>query len=207
MRSFNVKHWSCIGILAVLAAIFVGCGSGNDLLDEVGQRYTASVEIEDNGEGTLTVDIAQDMCDSDWEDYGPAIANVTIAAATDAPGITLQSYTIEYIPQLSPNSLNVLVMPPDLADGFTGSYSVDIAPGGSSTFSLTCISSDTKEEYRTKAGWTVVDNRPTEYYWVKPQLEEGRYTIRFTFNFLNTEGQTETITKDATVWLGDFDNC
>lgn len=207
MRSFNVKLWSCIAILTVLAMIVVGCGSGNDLLDEVGQRYTASIEIEDNGEGTLTVDIARELCDSDFEDYGPTIANVTVAVSSDAPGITLQSYTIQYIPQLSPDSTNKLVMPPDLADGFTGSYSVDIASGSSGTFSLTCMSTDTKEEYRTKVGFVVVDNRPTEYYWIPPLLEEGRYTIRFTFNFLNTEGQTETITKDATVYLGDFDNC
>lgn len=211
MRPFNVKLLGCIGLFTIFTMIIGGCGSGNDLLDPVGQRYTASIEIQDFAEFDLAVDAVQDNCemdataDDDWEDFGPAIANVTVAVDSDAPGITLQSYTIEYIPQLSPNGTTT-EMPPALEDPLPGAYNIDIASGNSATFSLTCVSVDTKVEYRDKVGWTWFNNG-TVRYWVPPSLEEGRYTIRFTFTFLNTEGHTEVITKNATVWFGNFDNC
>lgn len=211
MRPFNVKLLGCIGLFMVFTMIIGGCGSGNDLLDPVGQRYTASIEIEDFSGLDLAVDIAQDDCDmdatttDDWEDYGTAIANVTIAVAANAPGITLQSYAIEYIPLLSPNGTTT-EMPTDLEDPLPGVYNIDIAPGGSVTFPLTCVSVDTKQEFRDEQGWTWFNNGVYRY-WIAPALSEARYTIRFTFIFLNTEGQTEIITKSATVWFGDFDNC
>jgi hypothetical protein len=212
MRPFNVKLLGCIGLLIGLAGI-IGCGS-SDLLDEVGQRYSATVEIQDFSDIDLGIDIAQDDCDldatttDDGEDYGPAIANVTISVATNTPGITLQSYTIEYIPQLSStgDAGTPTLMPTDLEDPLPGVYNIDIASGGSKTFSITCMSVDTKQEYRNEQGW-VWFNDGVNRYWIAPILSEGRYTIRFTFTFLNTEGQTEIITKSATVWLGDFDNC
>jgi hypothetical protein len=206
MRSVNVKLWGCIGSLMVLAMIIFGCGSGNDLLNEVGQRYSANVEIVDNAEPRLTIDIAQDLCDSTWEDYGPSSANVTISVASDAPGITLQSYTIDYIPQLSATGDPTVptVMPEDLATPLPAAYNIDIPSGGSATFSIIAISTDTKEEYRRRQGWAWDS---TTLNWVPPVLNEGVYTIQFAFTFLNTEGQTEIVTKNVTVWFGDFDNC
>jgi hypothetical protein len=193
-------------------AIIVGCGSGGDLLDEVGQRYTATLEIEDFAGLDLAIDIAQDDCDAnatttdDFEEYGPAIANIDISVSSDAPGITLQSYSIQYIQLPSEDGTGTIVTPPDLDDPLPGFYNIDIPSGGSATFPLTCMSVDTKEEYRLKLGWTEFNDGNLRF-WVSPGLDEGRYTIRFTFTFMNTEGHTETIVRDATVWLGDFDNC
>jgi hypothetical protein len=152
MRPFNVKLWGCIGIICVVAMIF-GCGGG-DLLDENGQRYSASISIKDLDEETLTVDVIQSYCDSDVEDFGDATASVQIAVSPDALGITLKSYVIEYIPLESEDGTGALVMPPTLDGPLTGGNSgVDIPSGGSLTFDITCISVDTKQEFRIKNGW------------------------------------------------------
>jgi hypothetical protein len=146
----------CLGLVIIIAASFLtyGCGGADDpLLDEVGQRYTASISIKDLDEETLTVDVVQNYCDADVEDYGPVSAGVEFAVDADAPGITLKEYTLEYIPLESEDGTG-LVMPPTLdspLDG--GNLGIDIASGGSASFDITCMSVDTKEEYRTKVGW------------------------------------------------------
>jgi hypothetical protein len=153
MRSFNVKLWGCIGTICVMAMIF-GCGSGNDLLDETGQRYTASIAIQDLDEETLTVDAIQDFCDDDVEDFGDATASVTVGVSTDAPGITLQSYVLEYFPLESEDGTGTIVMPPTLDSPLTGGGTgIDIPSGGSATFEITCLSVETKQEFRIKNGW------------------------------------------------------
>jgi hypothetical protein len=213
MRPLNVKLFCCIGLLLSIAMV-VGCGSSDGPLDEVGQRYTAIITIDDGfTEGDQAVDIAMDDCDmnattnDDWEDFGPAIANVKIAVSSDAPGITLQSYSIQYIALPSPNSVTIET-PTDLEDPLPGYFNIDIPSGGSASFSLTCMSVDTKTEYREEQGWTwYYDAGTGARFWIPPELEEGRYTIRFTFNYVNTEGHTGSIVRDATVWLGDFDDC
>ena len=133
MRSFNVKLWGCIGIICVMAMI-IGCGGG-DLMDETGQRYTASVAIQDLGENTLNIDVIQNFCDSDPEDYGDVSAEVSVGVSADALGITLQGYTIEYIPLESEDGSGNLVTPPAL-DGplIGGNLGIDIASGSSATF-------------------------------------------------------------------------
>lgn len=269
MRPFNVKLWSCIGIICVVIMI-IGCG-GADLLDETGQRYTASVAIQDLNEETLTVDALQGYCDTEVEDFGDATASITVGVSSDAPGITLQSYVLEYIALESEDGTGTVVMPPTLDGPLTGGGSgIDIASGASATFEITCISVDTKEEFRTKNGWlyydeTVgglaainakeievtmkeaeIDSKEAEIiaalaadpdaditflerqldnleadladlqaeldalpyeFWTVPLLQAARYKIRITLNFEDTEGQSRTIVRDKTVWLGPYDNC
>jgi hypothetical protein len=136
------------------SAIILGCGSGGDLLDEPGQRYTANIAIKDLGEERLTVDVIQDYCESDWEDYGPAAAAVDFAVDANAPGITLIGYTLEYIPLESEDGTGTIVMPPTLDSPLRGgNLGYDIPSGGSASFDITCMSVDTKEEYRRKAGY------------------------------------------------------
>jgi hypothetical protein len=43
--------------------------------------------------------------------------------------------------------------------------------------------------------------------WSWPELEEGRYRIRITFEFEDTSLEKRTVVREATVWLGNFDNC
>ena len=160
MRPFNVKLLCCIGLLAGLAVV-IGCGAGGDLLDETGQRYTANIAIQELDEETLSVDVIQDFCDTDVEDYGPASAAVNFAVDVNAPGITLQNYTIEYIPLPSEDGTGTIVMPPTLDSPLTGgNLGIDIVSGGTAAFEITCISVDTKEEYRRKVGWVYYPEDP-----------------------------------------------
>lgn len=268
MRSFNVTLCCCIGLLAGLA-IFTGCGSDTDLLDETGQRYTANIAIQDLNAETLTVDVIQDFCDSEAEDYGPASAAVDFAVDPNAPGITLTGYTLEYIPLPSEDGTGTIVMPPPLDSPLPGgNLGIDIASAGTASFEITCMSVDTKEEYRRKVGWTLytetpegladiaakqaeVDAKQAEvdatlaaiasapdgsdtsglqavlavqqaqleqlqaeldalFFSFRPpfpELDEARYRIRITFFFEDTSGEDRTVVRDATVWLGNFDNC
>jgi hypothetical protein len=138
--------------LGLLWSIIIGCGS-TDLLDEVGQRYTAMISIQDLDNETLSIDVIQSYCDSDVEDYGPVTASVEFAVGA-APGITLQNYTLEYFPLESADGTGVLVMPPDLESPINGgNLGIDISSGGSASFEITCLSVDTKEEYRIEVGW------------------------------------------------------
>ena len=41
----------------------------------------------------------------------------------------------------------------------------------------------------------------------QPTFEEGRYKIRITFDFEDKAGNTRTISREATVWFGNFDHC
>ncbi|MCJ8502081.1 hypothetical protein [Desulfatitalea alkaliphila] len=141
-----------------MLALVAGCSSGG--LDEMGQRYMAFLEAEDfsSGDGTLAIDVAQDDCninalDPDWEDFGPAIGNVTVTVSEDALGITLESYTIHYEPLESPDGTST-TMPPRLESIYNGAYTMDIQSGASGTFSITLMSVDTKQEFQDKSGWS-----------------------------------------------------
>ena len=159
MRGINVKLWGCIGLIWV-AVMIIGCGGG-DLLDEPEHRYTASIAIQDGEEETLTIDTVQSFCDTEPEDFFDATASVTVTVASGAPGITLKGYTLEYIPLESEDGTGTIVMPPDL-DGplHGGNLMVDIASGTTSTFEITCLSIDTKEEFRVKVGWLYYTDTP-----------------------------------------------
>ena len=202
-------------ILLVLGSVWIyGCGSGSDLLDEQNSRYTASLSVDDQTDTEFSIDIAQDDCDlnatttGDTEDYFPAIGEITVTVGADAPGITLQSYEIEYIPRLSEDGTHNLVMPPVLDDPLPASYNVYIPTASTVVFSLTAISVDTKEEYRNLTGWTLFFDAVTgALYWVPPNLDEARYTVRFTLHFKDENSEDRTITVEQTVWFGDFDNC
>ena len=281
MRPFNVKLLCCMGLFC--SAIILGCGSGGDLLDEPGQRYTANIAIKDLDEETISVDVIQSMCDSEPEEYYPASAAVEFAVDANAPGITLTGYTLEYFPLESEDGTGTIVMPPTLDSPLRGgNLGIDIASGGSASFDITCISVDTKEEYRRKVGWLFydetlggraaitemeaevdakkadivaknlqIDNKEDEIaiatlngedttllelqlsrlesqltdlktqltdletelaalpyqLWSVPELVEGRYKIRITFEFEDTSGEDRTVVREATVWLGPVDNC
>ncbi len=257
-------------IMMVLGLMLIyGCGS-SDLLDETGQRYTATIAIQDLDKETLTVDAFRSSCDGEPEPYGPVSAAVTFTVNdTEAAGITLTNYVIEYTPLPSEDGVSGIVMPPTLDSPlYGGNLGIDILPGESASFDITCMSTDTKEEYRVKLGWilcsddvtcnadlTTLDaaitsmenaiiatlanlasaatqaevelytdlyNSQTEalnlleaqYYTLYysyvppyPDLDEGRYRIRITFHFEDATGNDRTISREATVWLGNYDNC
>lgn len=282
MRPIGIKLRGIIG-LGVIVFIFTGCSSSTDLLDETGQRYLASIAVKDNNEETLTVDVIQDFCDNEAEDYGRASAAVQFSVDASAPGITLHGYTLEYIPLPSEDGTGNIVTPPTLDGPIQGgNLGIDIPSGGNAEFDITCISVDTKEEYRTEVGWLFysetagglaamdaqradiaakegeindknedIDDKEDEIaaatalgldttflelelsrleddlddleselaeletelaalpytLWSVPELWDGRYRIRITFDFEDEYGEDITIVREATVWLGPVDNC
>lgn len=150
-------------VLAGLTIFGCGGGSSSEPLDEVGQRYTASIAILDLDDATLTIDAFRSTCDGEPEDYGPVTAAVTFSVNdTEALGITLTNYVIEYIPLPSEDGVGGIVMPPTL-DGplVGGNLGIDILPGETVEFEITCMSVDTKEEYRTKLGWILCPDDPS----------------------------------------------
>jgi len=158
-----MRRASCKLVLVAIFGVMMvfGCGSS---IDEMGQRYTASLEVEDVSGATLAIDVAQDYCGDEWEDYGPVIGNITVAVAVgdrpgDPPGITLKNYTIDYFPLPSPDG-TFQTLPPRLESPLPGYYSIDIGTGGSASFSLTLMSVDTKQEFLDKAGWIFVNDYP-----------------------------------------------
>ena len=85
-------------------------------------------------------------------------------------------------------------MPPDLLpDGpLTGFYNFYVPSGGSASFTITCLSTDSKAEF--------VNN------WPFP-IAEARYNIRITLHFDTTEDLSETLELERTVYLSNYDNC
>ncbi len=147
----NYKLICFVGLLAGLALI--GCDGSDGPLDEVGQRYEANLEIRDINDVSLSIDVLQNDCDGEPEDFGPVAADIDISVDVTAPGISLIDYTIEYFPLISEDGTGTLVMPPDLDRPFTGFYNIDIPSGGSAGFSITCMTVDTKDEYLNKSGY------------------------------------------------------
>lgn len=258
-------------VIAVWFTVF-GCGGGSssEPLDEVGQRYTATIAIQDLDEETLTVDVIQNSCDGEPEDYGPASAAVSFTVNDDqALGITLKSYVLEYIPLPSEDGTGTIVTPPTLNAPLTGgNLGIDILPGETVEFEITCFSTDQKEEFRRKNGWifyfedpagqlelaailteienlqadidalyasipgapdqdaidlinsqiealtvqqdALIDEYNTLYFSFVPplpDLEEARYRFRITFNFEDATGEDRKIVREATIWLGPYNNC
>jgi hypothetical protein len=200
MRS-GLKKRICAAVLLLSITWLYGCGS-SDILDEQGQRYQGEMSIIDNGEAKLTIDTVQDMCDTEPEDFTDAFAEVTIEVTSGAPGLTLDHYTLEYFPLQSENGRGVLVMPPELDDPGIGYYDIDIPSGSTTTFEITCLTVDTKEEHEYKLYHLWLAN-PALY----ESLSVCRYTIRVTLYFTDTAGEDETITLDRTVYLGNYNNC
>ena len=65
---------------------------------------------------------------------------------------------LEYIPLESEDGTGTIVMPPTLDSPLRGgNFGYDIPSGGSASFEITCMSVDTKEEYRRKVGWLRYD--------------------------------------------------
>jgi hypothetical protein len=178
-------------MMALVAGAY-GCSSSSGPLDEIGQRYVSSVTIEDNGEDTLDIDVIQGMCDNETEEFTNAFATLSISVNASAPGLTLQSYSIQYIPLDSPDGSGELVSPPELVSPQDGWTRFEVGAGGTGELEVTCMSIDTKEEYVN--------------FW-PAGVDISLYTIRITFRFENTAGEGVDIVVDKTVYLGNYNNC
>ncbi len=206
MRPFNMKLLCCIGLLMGVAMIILGCGSGGDLLDQPGYRYTAYMTLEDaDEENVIEIDIYQipdcngDGVTDDPEPFTDVLATINIDVDEDAPGITLKGYTIEYIPLLSPDSGGVYRLGPNLIDLTDhGSFNFHIPSNGTGSFPITCMSYDTKND--------LLSHMLTDADLLN--LEVARYTIRITLHFEDDYLEDRDIVVDRTVDLSPYyDNC
>jgi hypothetical protein len=194
------------GILALAMMFcfwFYGCGD-TDLLDELNQRYTASMSIEDAGDSTMTIDVVQNLdCDgaantTDPEFFTDVFANITISIESGAPGLTLEGYTIDFIPLRSDNDSGTYYLPPDIPDvDDPGSNTFSISSGSSGTFTTTCMTLSAKGGYLALIA-------------ADPNFNQGdyiRYTIRFTLFFIDEYDNDRVIEVERTIELGNYDNC
>jgi hypothetical protein len=187
-----------LGLVVIFGVMMVfGCGS----IDEVGQRYTSSMFIEDNGTATLDIDVVQNNCgtfeEPEAESFTNVFAFVTVGVSRDALGLTLQSYSVQYIPVDTADGTGKLVRPPSLAGPIIGFDNFDIAPGQASELEILCMDIDTKEEYVVK--------------WMSDSalfnLDVAQYIIRVTLHFKDTAKQDVSLTVERKVNLADFNNC
>jgi len=141
MRAFHVKLWGCIGLLAGFA-IILGCGSGTDLLDEVGYRYQISVVVpSDRNVDTSDIDVFQ-TCDDvlsngdeDEDSITKAQVALTFLSEKETPDVWVYHITMEYTllestgtpaatPSIPTNAFNVDIFIP--GDGGTNTTDVDL---------------------------------------------------------------------------------
>lgn len=188
-----------IVMLFGVVSIFGGCGD-SDILDEPEDSYIYSMELMDNDtEGTLTVDIVQVDCDGNgtFEDYTDLFAILTVSVAETATGISLDHYRIEYIPLASADSNGNLVTAPTVGSPLVGYANVDIASGETGTFTITFMTVDTKSQMAVDSGVFAGIADPFIL----------RYRLRVTLYFEDYGGEDEEFVIEKTVYFSNYNNC
>jgi len=212
-----------IAIVIMMTTCFgiYGCGE-QTLLEETGDMYQPSLSLNDADEdGVFAIDTVWTICsettDPDtgvvttvYEVFTDVYANITLRINRDVPGLTLESYSINYTPLGSANGSGFLENPPDLIDPPDG-YSTAYMPSGStSTISIPIMTVDTKDEFTIAMGWYYENVGGVWGYWGLPdpdQLQVARYLIRLTLHFKTDGNQDKDITFDKEVYLSGYDNC
>ncbi len=198
----NVAYKVGLIMLILVTLGTYGCGSSDGPLDEIEQRYSATLTVLDLDEETIQVDVVQDICSDDngtieYEDFSDALGEVTVTASEGTAGLTLKSYEIQYTPLESADSLNILRMPPELADPPDGATSVAVPANSTVTFTITLISVDTKAAYvYLRSSDSNLSN-----------LAVARYHIEVTLHFEDENGNDKDITVERTVYFSDYDHC
>lgn len=184
-------------LLSVFCLCFYGCGG------DTGGIYTTDVTFSDAGnDDVLSLDVTRDICTpatatapADLEDFTDVYANITITVAEELPGITINSYSIEYLPLTSVDELSNPVTPPDLEPLIdqtgSGSNNLHIDTNSSHTFSIECFSTSQKDEFSSLRGATYT----------------ARYTIRIVLHCTDDSGYDRNLEIRRTVYLDDYDNC
>jgi len=206
MRPFNVKLLGCIGLILISAMVIHGCGSGNDLLDEVGGRYVFDLELADGGEDAVhQIDLVQILdCDADGTADDPedpltdVIGTISVEVVDDAPGVTMLSYVVNYYPTPGVDSGGIVRTPPAITSksGQFNSFFVD--SGGSNADSIIVMTHDQKN---TLVNALAAD--PATYGNVVTVL----YSIEVAVTFQDYEGNTTTKYLYIDVEMFNVDRC
>lgn len=185
-------------LLSVFCLWFCGCGG------DTGGVYTTDVTFSDaKNDDVLSFDITRDICTpaapptpAVLEDFTDVLANITLTVGENMPGITINSYSIEYLPLTSVDELSNPVTPPDLEplidQAGSGSNNLHIETNSSVTFSIECLSISQKDEFSFLRGAATYS---------------ARYTIRIILHCTDDSGYNRNIEIRRTVYLDDYDNC
>jgi hypothetical protein len=222
MRSFNVKLLCCIGLLAGLAMI-IGCGSGGDLLDEVGFRYSASVvTVLDGDEETSNLDFQSDDCDGnistidDDTNVYTWTMEVSVTSQTSTAQLRVNSFTVTLIPldglylddaTLDYTPMTPITLPAQLGN-LTYQYNTPLLlAAGSMSFTMPILWSPQDKFYYldlleeappTGAGLSATEALNSE----------NSYTVRVVLHCSDSENSDFDITlPDTTISLWDVWRC
>lgn len=180
------RTWISFIILSVFCLWISGCGD-----DISGGLYDTSVSFSDNGEeGSLTFDVNQRICkagtigppptDPVIEDFTDVFAEITIDVEEGMPGVTVNSYSIDYEPI-------DMVWSIDSIEGLTHYY---IGSSTSGSFTITCMSIEQK---------LAIDALIT--------TANLRCSIFITLHCTDDNGYNRDIEIQRTVYIGRYDNC
>jgi hypothetical protein len=210
MRPFNVKLWSCIGLLIgflIGSAIIIGCGSGNDLLDEVGGRTVVDLSLSDAGNsGVHEIDIVQNLdCDgdpttNDPEDFFEVTGTITVTVADDAPGLTMLSYVVNYYAVPGADSKGVIQTPPAIESKQGQFNSFDVDSGASNSDTIIVMTIDQKLALASELWGAGADPAYTN-------VDTVLYNIEVVITYQDYEGHTKTKSLYIDVNMGAYDNC
>lgn len=212
-----------IATVIFMAACFgiFGCAE-QELLEETGDMYRPSLSLSDaDEEGVFTIDTVHSICSSEtdpdtgevtveYEIWTDVFANITLRIDGDAPGLTLESYSINYTALGSPDSSGFLTTPPNLIDPPDGYSTAYMSSGSTSTISIPIMTVDTKDEFAIAMGWLFEGGGGVWDYWGLPdpdELQVARYRIRLTLHFKTDGNQDKDITFEKEVYLSGYDNC
>jgi hypothetical protein len=211
--------FSIIMILVLFLGLF-GCGSGNDLLEEGRIRYSVSVTPNDNGEDTQNIDVVQNLCDNETEEFMDFSTKVTIVADNNTAALKVTGYSVSFYPvrgvyytSFNPIEMEDFTPPPELPSPLNDIRHTFTQPkvmqNGSLTFESVVWPADVKRYYVNEflrdtigldgilnaGGYTEADSASFEYdYRVKLYC---------------TDSEDNDFTLDAfgTVVLADYNNC
>ncbi|MEJ2661745.1 MAG: hypothetical protein P8Z73_13620 [Desulfobacteraceae bacterium] len=204
MRAFNMKLSACFGALLILAMVINGCGSGSDLLDEVGGRTVVELSLTDGGDdGVHELDIVQTLdCNGDGtlddpEDFFEVTGTISVAVAKDAPGVTMLSYVVNYYPIPGVDTVGVVQVPPDIPSKQAQFNSFDVASGGSNSDSIIVMTIDQKLAVANDIATVAAYSNVVTFL----------YNIEVVVTFQDYEGNTKNESLFVDVNLGNYDNC
>ena len=183
--------------LSFICMCFCSCGG------DTGGIYTTSVSFSDGTEDdVIGFDAIQDICKAatpttpaDYETFTDVVANITLTVGEGMPGVTINSYSLEYDPLTSVAADNSTATPPSFpsltGETGNGSNNIHVDSDSSAEFSITCFSTSQKTAF--------VNNWPGTY--------TARYTVRIVLHCTDDSGYDRDIEIRRTVYISNYDNC
>lgn len=192
----SVKMTICLTIL-LLTGLWICSCADQDLLDQVDDTYQVYLTI--GNDDSQDIDVIQNDCDDDPlivdpEEFYGEVGSISIISSPDAPFLSIESYSVAYIPLESPLWSGGTAWPPNLAAPGRHGLSFTVEPNSERNQPLyNILTIDTKEYYAF---------HPQGY----GQFIQGVYTIQVTLYGKNNGIDVE-LKADTVVRLMDVDNC